>query len=104
MVSFADLLYSKTTGKVLSQKAQNKDQSVAGIRDNDIREDGMGMFIAVTENAQYTKVRFFLLSCPEINDRTAIVVVNVAVTDASTAGTGLTFWPEFSHIGIKKIF
>lgn len=60
--------------------AQNKEQPVAGIRDNDIGEDGMGMFIAVTENAQYTKVRFFLLSCPEINDRTAVVVVNVAFT------------------------
>lgn len=60
--------------------SQNKEQPVAGMRDNDIGKDGMGMFIAVTENAQYTKVRFFLLSCPEINDRTAVVVVNVAFT------------------------
>lgn len=60
------------TGKVLSQKVQNKEQTIAGIRDNDIRKDGMGMFAAVTEDAHHTKVRFFLISRQEVDDRAPV--------------------------------
>jgi len=89
MISFAELLQREMAGKVLPQKAQDKKQTIAGIRDNDIRKNGMGMFTAVTNNPQHTKIGLFPLAGPKINDRTAVVVVDVAVAGAPTDGAGL---------------
>ena len=51
-----ELFDGKTTSKVLSQKTQDEEQAVAGIRDNDIRKNGVGMLTAVTENPHHTEV------------------------------------------------
>ena len=56
MISFTELFDGKTTCKILPKKAQDEEQAVAGIRDNDIRKNGMGMFAAVTENPHHTEV------------------------------------------------
>ena len=55
-ISFTELFDGKTTSKVLSQKTQDEEQAVAGIRDNDIRKNGVGMLTAVTENPHHTEV------------------------------------------------
>lgn len=89
MISFAELLQREMAGKVLPQKAQDKKQTIAGIRDNDIRKNGIGMFTAVTDNPHHTKIRLFPFAGPKINDRTAVVVVDVAVAGAPADGTGL---------------
>ena len=104
MISFTELFDGKTTCKVLSQKTQNEEQAVAGIRDNDIRKNGVGMLTAVTENPHHTKVGRFSLTCLEVNDGAAIVVVDVTVTGTSADRTALKFWLKLSHVGIKKRF
>ena len=104
MISFTELFNGKTTCKILPKKAQNEEQAVAGIRDNDIRKNGVGMLTAVTENPHHTKVGLFSLTCLEVNDGAAIVIVDVTVTGASTDGTGLKFGLKLSHVGIKKRF
>lgn len=104
MISFAELLDGKTACKVLSKKAQNEEQAVAGIRDNDIRKNGVGMPTAVTENTHYTKVGLFSFTGLEVNDGAAIVVVDVTVTGASADRTGLKVGLKLSHAGIKKRF
>ena len=88
MISFTELFNGKTTCKILPKKAQNEEQAVAGIRDNDIRKNGVGMLTAVTENPHYTEVRLFSFTSLEVNDGAAIVVVDVTVTGASADGTG----------------
>ena len=40
----------------IPQKTQDEEQAVAGIRDNDIRKNGVGMLAAVTENPHHTEV------------------------------------------------
>ena len=104
MISFTELFDSKTTCKVLSQKTQDKEQAVAGIRNNDIRKNGLSMLTAVTENPHHTKVGRFSFTCLEVNDGAAIVVVDVTVTGASADGTGFKVGLKHSHIGIKKRF
>ena len=104
MISFTELFDGKTTCKLLPLKAQNEEQAVAGIRDNDIRKNGVCMLTAVTENPHHTKVGLFSLTCLEVNDGAAIVVVDVTVTGASADGTGLKVWLKLSHVGIKKRF
>ena len=104
MISFTELFDGKTTCKVLSQKTQDKEQAVAGIRNNDIRKNGVSMLTAVTENPHHTKVGRFSFTCLEVNDGAAIVVVDVTVTGASADGTGFKVGLKHSHIGIKKRF
>ena len=62
------------------------------------------MLAAVTENPHHTKIGLFPITCPEVNDGAAIVVVDVTVTGAATDGTGLKAWLKFSHVEIKKRF
>ena len=56
MISFTELFDGKTTCKILPKKAQDEEQAVAGIRDNDIRKNGVCMLTAVTENPHHTEV------------------------------------------------
>ena len=102
--SFADLFNGEKSGKVFSEDTQDKEQAVSGVRNDNVREDGMRMLTAVTENPHHTKVGLFSLTCLEVNDGAAIVVVDVTVTGASTDGTGLKVGLKLSHVGIKKRF
>ncbi len=94
----------KRPAKYCPRRRRNEEQAVAGIRDNDIRKNGVGMFTAVTENSHHTKVGLFSLTCLEVKDGAAIVVVDVTVTGASADGTGFKVGLKHSHIGIKKRF
>ena len=104
MISFTELFDGNTTCKVLAKKAQNEEYAVAGIRDNDVRKNGMGMCTAVTENPHHTEVGLFAFAGLEVDDGAAIVVVDVTVTGASTDGTGFKVGLKLSHVGIKKRF
>ena len=104
MISFTELFDGKTTCKILPKKAQDEEQAVAGIRNNDIRKNGVGMLAAVAENTHHTDVGLFPFTCLEVDDGAAIVVVDVTVPGASADGTGLKKWLKLSHVGIKKRF
>ena len=88
----------------IPQKTQDEEQAVAGIRNNDIRKNGVGMLAAVAENPHHTDVGLFPFTCLEVDDGAAIVVVDVTVPGASADGTGLKKWLKLSHVGIKKRF
>ena len=64
----------------------------------------MGMLAAVAENPHLTKAGLFPVTCPEVNDGTSIVVVDVTVTGAATDRTGLEEGLKLSHVGIKQRF
>ena len=103
-ISFAELLSSVKSCKVFPEDAQDKEQTVAGVRDDDIRKDGMCMVAAVTEDPEHTKIRFLLCAGPKVDDGSAIVVMDMAVSGASADGTGLKFGLKPRHVGIKKRF
>ena len=103
-ISFAKLLNSVKSCKVFPEDAQDKEQTVAGVRDDDIGKDGMCMVAAVTEDPEHTKIRFLLCAGPKVDDGSAIVVMDVAVSGTPADGTGLKFGLKFSHVGIKKRF
>ena len=87
--------------KVLAEDVEDEKQAVAGIRDDKIRQDGVGMSAAFTEYPEDTEFLFCFLSCFEVNDRTSIVTVDMAVPGTSTDGTGFQMWLKTLHIGIK---
>ena len=103
-ISFAELFDGVKTCKVFPENAQDKEQAVAGVRDDDIGKNGMCMVTAVTEDPEDAEIRFFLSAGLEVDDGSAVVVMDVAVSGASTDGTGLKFGLKFSHVGIKKRF
>ena len=103
-ISFAELFNGGKSGKVFPEDAQDKEQAVAGVRDDDIGKDGMCMVAAVTEDPEHTKIRFLLCAGLEVNDGSAVVIMDMAVSSASTDGAGLQMGLKFSHVGIKKGF
>ena len=103
-ISFAELFNGVKTCKVFPEDAQDKEQTVAGVRDDDIRKDGMCMVTAVTEDPEDAEIRFFLCTGPKVDDGSAVVVMDVAVSGAPADGTGLQTGLEQRHIGIKKRF
>ena len=64
----------------------------------------MGMFTAVAENPEDTESILFGMSISEINDGSAVVVMDVAVSGGTTDGTGLLFRLKLSHVGLKEFF
>lgn len=103
-ISFTELLHGKTVCEILAEKAQDKEQTEAGIRDHDIRKDGVAVLTAVTEDAHYAETVACLNPGAEVNQGAVIVVVDVTVTGASAEGTGLKMRLKFCHVGIKKRF
>ena len=103
-ISFAELFNGVKTCKVFPEDAQDKEQTVAGVRDDDIRKDGMCMVTAVTEDSEHTKIRFLLCAGPKVDDGSAIVVMDVAVSGTPADGTGLQTGLKPRHVGIKKRF
>ena len=103
-ISFAELFNGVKTCKVFPEDAQDKEQAVAGVRDDDIGKNGMCMVTAVTEDPEDAEIRFFLSAGLEVDDGSAIVVMDVAVSGTPADGTGLQMGLKFSHIGIKKRF
>ena len=103
-ISFAEMLNGVKSGKVFTEDAQDKEQAVAGVRDDDIGKDGMCMVAAVTEDPEHTKIRFFLCTGPKVDDGSAIVVMDVAVSGTPADGTGLQTGLKPRHVGITKRF
>ena len=103
-ISFTELFDGVKFCKVFPEDAQDKEQAVAGVGDDDIRKDGVRMIAAVTEDPQDTEIRFFLSAELKVDDGSAIVVMDVAVSGASADGTGFQFRPKQSHVGLKKRF
>ena len=103
-ISFAELFNGGKTCKVFPEDAQDKEQTVAGVRDDDIRKDSMCMAAAVTEDPEDAEIRFFLCTGPKVDDGSAVVVMDMAVSGTPADGTGLKFGLKFSHVGIKKRF
>ena len=55
-IPFTELFDGVKTCKVFPEDAQDKEQTVAGVRDDDIRKDGMCMVAAVTEDLEDAEI------------------------------------------------
>lgn len=103
-ISFAEMFDGVKTCKVFTEDAQDKEQAVAGVRDDDIGKDGVCMVTTVTEDPEDAEIRFVFCAIVEVNDGSAVVVVDMAVSGTPADGTGLQFRPKQSHVGIEEGF
>jgi len=93
----------RKTQEIFRQDAEDEKEAVRGVRDDKVREDGMGM-AAGTDKAQDAEAVPDGLSANEINQGTVIIGMDGAGTLCPTAGAGLQFRAETIHEGNKKFF
>lgn len=101
--TFTDALSSIKSRKVLRKNTEDKEQSISGIGNDKIREDGMCMPTGADEprNTEFMVDRF---SIDKVSDGTAIISMDMAGTLSAAAWTGSDFRTESFHKRIKERF
>lgn len=62
------------------------------------------MLTAVTEYPHDTEILLQLFTGTEVNEGSAVIIMDMAVAGASTDGAGLQLGSKLLHVGIKKRF
>lgn len=101
--AFTELLHGREAQEILRQDAEKEEQAVAGVWDDEVREDGMGMS-AGTDQAQDAEAVTDGGTVYEINQGAAIVGVDAAGSLCPTTGAGLKFRVEPIHERFKQNF
>jgi hypothetical protein len=91
-------------GEVHAQNLKDKQQTVSGVRYDDIRKDSVGVPAALTGDPDNAQVRFFPVSTPKVGNRSSVVGMNAAVAAGTADGTGLKRRFKTVHVGVKKRF
>ena len=64
----------------------------------------MGTLAVVAENPEYADIRFYRFSGDKVCDVSAIISVDVAVTETATDRTGFLIWLKMGHVSVKERF
>lgn len=98
--AFAEVFHGRKVQEILSQSPQDEEKTIGRIRDDEVREDGMGM-AAGTDKAEDAEAVADRSAMNEIEQGAVIVGMDRTGAFCSAAGTGLEFRPESGHKGIK---
>ena len=102
--ALTELFDGMESGEVFPQDKEYEEQAVARIGNDDIRKDSMGMLTAVAEYTHDAEILFLLSAGQEVNDGSAIIIVDVTVSGTSTDGTCFQLGLKLLHVGVKKRF
>ena len=83
-----------------SARTEDEEQAVAGIGDDEIREDGMGM-AAGTDEAKDAEAVSDRGAIYEIHQGTVIIGMDLAAARCPAEGTGLQLGAESNHERLK---
>ena len=97
IVTFTDLFNSMKMGKEFSKNAKSEEQTITGIRNDNVWQNGMSMFAAVAEYAHDTEVVLDWMPIATVDDISAVVVMDVASTLRFTDRTGFQLRYELIH-------
>lgn len=86
--AFTELLQGGKTDEILRQDAENEKQAIAGIRNDEIRNNGMGM-AAGADEPQDAEVMANRGAAYEVDEGASIVGMDAAGALRPTAGAGL---------------
>ena len=90
--------------EIFTKDAQDKEQTVGTVRDDEIRKDGMGRSTAVAGAAKDSDLMPDTFSTNEVNQISFIVTVDMEITGGTTDRTGLKFRPYKRHELFKQRF
>ena len=80
------------------------EMAIARIRDEQIREDGMGVPAAFADQPEDCDFLYDGLPMDKIDNAAAIVSMDMAVAGGTADRAGLPFGTEGSHIGLEQNF
>ena len=101
--ALTESLHGRQTQEILGEDAEDEEQAIAGVRDDEVREDGMGM-AAGTDEAHDAEAVADRDTTYKVDQGTSVIGMDAAGTPGPTAGTGLKFRVESLHKGIKEGF
>ncbi len=87
--------------EILRQDTQEEEQAVAGVRDDEVREDGMGMATG-TDEAHDAEAVADWGTAYEVHQGSVVIGMDAAGAPGSAPGTGLQFRTESGHEGIEQ--
>jgi hypothetical protein len=102
--AFTEVLNGRTAQESFRQDTEDKKEAIAGIGDNHIREDGMGVPAAFADQPEDRDFLCDGFPMDKIDDAAAIVRMDMAVAGGTADGAGLPFGAERSHIGLEQNF
>lgn len=101
--TFTKFLCCGEMQEILRQDTEDEEQAVAGVGDDEVREDGMGM-AAGTDEPHNTETVADRGTVYEVHQGAVIIGMDLAVPLYSTAGAGLQPGAESGHEGIEQSF
>ncbi len=101
--TFTEPVNGSKPQEIFCQDAEDEEKAVGGIRDDEVRKNGMGM-AAGTNEAKDTEAVPDRSAAHEIGQGTVIISMDRAGTLHPTTRAGLKFRTKTVHERIKKVF
>lgn len=101
---FTEALQGKNVQEGFCQDAKDKEKAIARIRDDQVREDRMGMPTALAGQTEDSNLCSDGYPADKVNDPAPIIGMNLAIERGTTDRTSLLFRAECIHVGIKQNF
>ena len=102
--AFTESLNGRTAEERFCQDTKDEEKAIARIRDEQIREDGMGVPAAFADQPEDCDFLYDGLPMDKIDNAAAIVSMDMAVAGGTADRAGLPFGTEGSHIGLEQNF
>ncbi len=87
--AFTDLLNSMNVSKELGKDTEYEEEPIAGVWNDKVRKDCMGMLTAVTEDTHNAQIIFYSNTFAKVDDIAAVVVVDMTLGFRMADGTSL---------------
>ena len=78
--AFTDLLNSMNVSKELCKDTEHEEETVAGVRNDKVRKNCMGMLAAVTKDTHDAQIIFYRTTLVKVDHIAAVVVVDMALS------------------------
>ncbi len=103
-VFITDLFSREMMAEMISQNTEDKEETVLGVRNNDIRQDGMGVSAAAASDTH--DGHFFPDNrvIPVFSDISFVISKDSAVAAGTAAGTGFQFRAVLVHKRDERLF
>lgn len=101
---FTEALQGRNVQEGFCQDAKDKEKAIARIRDDQVREDRMGMPTALAGQTEDSNLCSDGYPADKVNDPAPIIGMNLAIERGTTDRTSLLFRAECIHVGIKQNF
>lgn len=102
--TFAQFLDRIQVHEIFTKDAEDKEQTVGTVRDDEIRKNGMGRATAVAGAAEDSDLMPYTFSTDKVDQISFIVTVDMEIPGGTTDRTGLKFRSYKGHELLKQRF